>query len=249
MEKDNVIDLLPEPRRLVAGRGWHWYVNGFKLFRRQPGMWIVLALQFFVLALLAGVLPAVGALAYTLVSPALSAGVYLAAKQCDSGHKIGPLDLFSAFRGEVKPLLFIGFINVVAAMLVTLILSLFGSQSSLADLPAGSLPSPEEMKSLYLHTSLSLILMTPVMCAVWFAPALVLFKGHSPIEAMQLSFSGVCRNWQAFLLSSLITLALFILSAFTIFLGLLVALPVMMLMQYIAYQEIFDAAPVGVDGV
>ncbi|MBY0444201.1 MAG: hypothetical protein K2Q15_03210, partial [Burkholderiales bacterium] len=65
MEKDNVIDLLPEPRRLVAGRGWHWYVQGFKLFRRQPSMWIVLALQFFVLALLAGVLPAVGALAYT----------------------------------------------------------------------------------------------------------------------------------------------------------------------------------------
>jgi uncharacterized membrane protein len=249
MEKDNVIDLLPEPRRLVAGRGWHWYVNGFKLFRRQPGMWIVLALQFFVLALLAGVLPALGALAYTLVSPVLSAGVYLAAKQCDSGHRIGSLDLFTAFRGEVKPLLFIGFINVVAAILVTLILSLFGSQPSLADIPAGSLPSPAEMKALYLHTSLSVILMTPVMCAIWFAPALVLFKGYTPTEAMKLSFSGVYRNWQAFLLSGLISLGLFVLSAFTIFLGLLVALPVMMLMQYIAYQEIFDATPSGVDGV
>lgn len=249
MEKDNVIDLLPEPRRLAAGRGWSWYINGFKLFRRQPSMWIVLALQFFVLALLAGVLPAVGALVYTLVSPVLSAGVYLAAKQCDTGHKIGPLDLFAAFRGEVKPLLFIGFINVVAVMLVTLLLSLFGSQPSLADIPAGSLPSPELMKSLYVHTSLSLLLMIPIMCAVWFAPALVLFKGYSPTEAMKLSFAGVCRNWQAFLLSGLITLALFILSAFTIFLGLLVALPVMMLMQYVAYQEIFDVTPSDVDGV
>jgi uncharacterized membrane protein len=254
MENDSVIDLLPEPRRLAANRGWHWYVNGFKLFRRQPGIWIVIALQFFVLALLAGVLPAVGALAYTLVSPVLSAGLYLAAKQCDSGKKIGALDLFAAFRGEIKPLLLIGFINVLAVMLVTLIMSLFGSQPSLADIPIGSMPSLEQMKSLFLYTSLSLILMTPVMCAVWFAPALVSFDCHSPIEAMKLSFAGIIRNWQAFLVNGLITTGLVILvmllmSIFTLLLGLLLVLPVMMLMQYIAYREIFDAAPMGVDGV
>ena len=253
MDKDTVIDLVPEPRHLKAGRGWQWYVQGFTLFRRQPGMWIVLALQFFVLALLAGVLPAVGALAYTLVSPVLSAGVYLAAKQCDLGNKIGPLDLFTAFRGEIKPLLFIGFINTVAAMLVTIVLGVFGSQVSLADIPTGSMPSPEQIKSLFLHSSLSLILMTPVMCAVWFAPALVSFDGHSPIEAMKLSFAGITRNWQAFLVNGLIAtglvvLVMLLMSVFTLLLALLLVLPVMMLMQYAAYQEIFEVTPIGIDG-
>ncbi|MEJ2792400.1 BPSS1780 family membrane protein [Iodobacter sp. LRB] len=249
MENDSVIDLLPEPRRLVANRGWHWYVNGFKLFRRQPGIWIVIALQFFVLALLANVLPVVGALAYTLVSPVLSGGIYLAAKRCDAGNRVGPLDLFAAFHGEIKPLLWVGFINVLAAMLVTVVLGLFGSQASLVDIPAGSLPTPEQMKSLYLHTSLSLILMTPVMCAVWFAPALILFDGYSAIDAMKLSFAGIARNWQAFLVSGLVTIALCFLSVFTLLLGFLVVLPVMMLMQYIAYREIFAAVPAGADGV
>jgi uncharacterized membrane protein len=249
MDKDTVIDLLPEPRRLKAGRGWQWYAQGFKLFRHQPGMWIVLALQFGVLALLGSVLPALGTFIYTLAAPVLSGGVFLAARQTEAGLKIGPLDLFVAFKGEVKPLLLIGFANLVAALLVTMLLSLFGSQASLADMPAGTLPSPEQMKSLYLHISLSLLLMTPVMCAVWFAPALVLFEGHSPIEAMKLSFAGVWRNWQAFLVSGLITLALCLLSAFTLLLGLVIVLPVMMLMQYVAYREIFAATPIGNDGV
>ncbi|AMC36231.1 BPSS1780 family membrane protein [Janthinobacterium sp. B9-8] len=249
MENDNVIDLLPEPRRLPAGRGWQWYVSGFKLFRRQSGMWIVLALQFFVVALLAYVLSVVGAIAYALAAPVLFAGFYLAAKQADLGNKLGPLDLFAAFRGEIKPLLFIGFVDLFAAVLVTILLSFFGSQGTFPDVPAGTLPSPEEMKAIYLHVSLSLILMAPVKCATWFAPALVLLKGHSAIEAMKLSFSGVCSNWQAFLLSGMLAAALFILSAFTLMLGLVVVLPVMMLTQYMAYREIFDAAPVSVDGV
>jgi uncharacterized membrane protein len=248
MDKDTVIDLVPEPRHLKAGRGWQWYVQGFTLFRRQPGMWIVLALQFLVLALLASVLPAVVAIAYTLVSPVLSAGLFLAAKQCDLGNKVGALDLFAAFKAEIKPLLRIGFINVLAVLLVTVVLSLLGSQSSLADIAPGTLPTPEQMKSLYLHTSLNLILMTPMICAVWFAPALVLFEGYTPLEAMKLSFIGVCRNWQAFLVSGLITIALCVFSAFTLMLGFLVVLPVMMLMQYAAYQEIFEVTPIGIDG-
>lgn len=254
MENDSVIDLLPEPRRLVANRGWHWYVNGFKLFRRQPGIWIVIALQFFVLALLANVLPVVGALAYTLVSPVLAGGIYLAAKRCDAGNRVGPLDLFAAFRGEIKPLLWVGLINVLAAMLITVVLGLFGSQVSLTYVPLGGMPSPEQMKSLFLHTSLSLILMTPVMCAVWFAPALILFDGYSAIEAMKLSFAGITRNWQAFLVNGLITtglvvLVMLLMSVFTLLLGLLIVLPVIMLMQYIAYREIFAAVPAGADGV
>jgi uncharacterized membrane protein len=31
-------------------------------------------------------------------------------------------------------------------------------------------------------------------------------------------------------------------------LGFLVVLPVMMLMQYVAYQEIFEVTPIGIDG-
>ena len=248
MDQDTVIDLMPEPRHLPARRGWQWYVQGFQLFRRQPAIWVLLGLQFMVLALLASVLPAVVAMAYTLLSPVLSGGVFLAAKRTDDGNKISPMDLFAAFKGEVKPLLRIGFINVLAVVLITVLMSLFGNHASIGEIPAGSLPSPEQIKALYLNLSINMILMTPVLCASWFAPALVLFDGHTPIEAMKLSFAGVYRNWQAFLLSGLLTLALCILSAFTLLLGLLLLLPVMMLMQYVAYQEIFSAKPIGKDG-
>lgn len=248
MEKYTVIDLLPEPRRVAAGRGWQWYVQGFKLFRRQPWMWIMLGLQFLVLALVATTLPLVGTLAYTLVSPVLSGGIYLAAKQSDQGGRIGPLDLFAAFRQEIKPLLFIGLINVIASMLVTVLVSFMGNAGNLADIAPGTIPTPEQMKAIYMHTSVSLLLMSPVICAVWFAPALFLFEGHPPLEAMKLSFAGVCRNWQPFLVSGLITVVLCFLSAFTLLLGMLVVLPVMMLMQYVAYQDIFEPKPIGIDG-
>ena len=55
-----------------AGRGWGWIVEGWRLFARAPGVWIVILLIYFGINFVLSLIPLIGGLAYLLLSPVLS---------------------------------------------------------------------------------------------------------------------------------------------------------------------------------
>ncbi len=77
--------------------------------------------------------------------------------------------------------------------------------------------------------------------AFWFAPALVLFDGIAPLEAMKLSFVACCKNWLALLVYGVVFTVLALLASIPFGLGWLVLLPTMMASTYAAYREMFQA--------
>src|SRR3954465_1843011 len=43
-----------------AGRGWDWIAEGFELFKKAPGIWIVVVIVFFVCSILIAMVPVIG---------------------------------------------------------------------------------------------------------------------------------------------------------------------------------------------
>ena len=37
-------NFIPEGRTVPAGHGWTWIAGGWKLFKRQPGIWVAIAI-------------------------------------------------------------------------------------------------------------------------------------------------------------------------------------------------------------
>ena len=48
---------LGEPRGVPAGRGFSWFGEGFDLFKRNPWIWILNVIIFFVILMLLGLIP------------------------------------------------------------------------------------------------------------------------------------------------------------------------------------------------
>jgi uncharacterized membrane protein len=84
-------------------------------------------------------------------------------------------------------------------------------------------------------------LTVPLLMAVWFAPALVIFHDLGPTQAMKDSFTGCLRNIVPFLLYSVIWLVLSIIASIPLGLGWLVLGPMTAASIYTAYRDIYLA--------
>jgi uncharacterized membrane protein len=82
-------------------------------------------------------------------------------------------------------------------------------------------------------------LITMLIMAYWFAPALVAIESVSAVTAMALSFKACLKNMLPFLVYGLAATALVILGTLPVFLGLLVVLPMITASIYTGYRDIF----------
>jgi uncharacterized membrane protein len=84
-----------------------------------------------------------------------------------------------------------------------------------------------------------LALMLPIIMAVWFAPALVVFHEQAAGEAMKNSFVACLKNIVPFLLYSVILFLLAIVASIPLGAGFLVLGPVIVASLYASYRDIF----------
>jgi uncharacterized membrane protein len=87
----------------------------------------------------------------------------------------------------------------------------------------------------------SLALSVPLVMAMWFAPALVVFNNMQPVPALKASFNACMKNMPVFLVYGLITLVLCFFAALPLGLGFLVLVPVLAGTLYASYRDIFVA--------
>lgn len=231
-------------RGVAAGRGWDWIAAGWALFKKQPGMWIALFVTLLVVMVVLGIVPILGMLATTVLTPVFGAGVLAVGRAADEGRELEFGHLFAGFRDRFTTLALVGAIYLGAALGIALVVGLISGASMFA-MMGGAMPdmaAPAAALTVVLAVLIVFALMLPVVMATWFAPAMVLFHGRGALEAMQDSFFGCLKNVVPFLVYSVVMLVLGVLAAIPLGLGWLVLGPVLAASFYTSYKDIFTAA-------
>jgi hypothetical protein len=218
-------------------------------------MWIALTIALALLWAVSLIIPVLGPLLFTLLSPLLFAGLMIGCRALENGEPLAFAHLFAGFRQQAAPLVTVGGVYLVGTVIVVGIVLVIAGGSTL---PA-VLPKPGTdietlrvaARSMALAFAVGAAVYLPLLMLVWFAPLLVVFNGLAPLAAMRLSFAACVRNMLPFLVYSagivLLWLVLSLPAALGDIGGLLViallvaSIPVLICSIYASYKDIFAA--------
>jgi len=240
-----------EFRTVGAGRGAGWYGDAWAIFKGQIGMWLLLVLIYLGLAILFGLIPLIGQLAFTLISPALAGGLYLAAREAEAGRPLDAKLLLQPLTDERSrgPMLTLGAISIAFSLVLMLtLITVIGGSAGTAALFQHD---PESMRTQMMGASLVglltiLLLSLVFLMAMLYAAPLVLFAGIPPLQSLSLSLKACLANWLPLSIFGLILIPLAILASLPLMLGWLFLMPIIMIAIYASYRDIFggvQAAP------
>lgn len=237
-----------EIARLPAGAGTRWLSEGFELFKADAGVWVGIALLYFVLGIASSIIPFIGGIAWSVLQPLLIGGLMLGCEAQRRGQPMNISFLFEGFNRNGGQLALIGAIYIGAILLVVVTLGI-GLGIAVPMLGTDFLQSFEGGDRAGLATLVvagvvlfTLAVSLPMMMAVWFAPALVVLHELPALEAMKRSFVGCLRNLLPFLVYGLVALVLSILATLPLALGWLVFGPVLIASAYAGYRGVYCAA-------
>lgn len=240
----NAANFVAGGRTVDAGRGWEWIASGFALFKKQPGIWIVMVIVVLVCSILISLVPLIGWVANMLLLQVFAGGVMLGCRAVDSGENLEVGHVFSGFKQNTSDLVVLGLLALVAWMVILIpALLIMGGGSFLAIMRGGGDVASFAAVGLTFMVAMLVVLSLsiPLYMALWFAPALIVFHDLKPVEAMKASFFACLKNVIPFLLYSVILLALSVIAAIPFGLGFLVLVPVVVASIYTAYRDIFFA--------
>ena len=232
-----------EGRTVAAGRGWDWIVEAFALFRRQPGMWILLIVIAGVLCVAISLIPVLGSLANALLAPIFVAGLMLGCRAQQQSGALEIAHLFAGFKQRTGDLVLIGVFDLVCWVVIGLAVAAVVGGGAFMGLMHGGIPGAGiSIAALLLALLLVAGLSIPLYMAIWFAPALIALHEIAPLAALKASFNACLRNWLPFLVYGVVLLVLALVAAIPFGLGYLVLIPVGAASVYTAYRDIYCTA-------
>lgn len=230
-------DLVLEGQKLDAGRGSAWLGGGWELFKQAPGTWIGISVVYMVILMMLAFIPFIGSIGSNLLMPIFLGGIMLGCKALDEGNDLTVGHLFSGFSGHGGNLAIAGLIYLGGFMAIFIVLLAVGA---LLGFGAAAVAGKEvAMVVVVVIALIAMALIIPLVMAIWFAPALIVFHEVPPFEALKASFFASIKNWRPFLVYGLVYLVLALLACLPIFLGWLVLMPVMLASIYASYRDIF----------
>lgn len=231
-----------QPRTVDAGRGLGWWQDAWALFMRNPGMWVVFGLIVLVIMVVLSVVPLLGQLAASLLLPVFMGSWMQAARKLQSGGALEVGDLFSAFKTHLNPLLVLGALLVVVALVIGVLAGVLGMGALFGVGMGGARGSATGMMAGLGLGMVAVLLMLGigflVGMAMWFAPALVVFDNMAPVEAAKASFAASLKNVVPFLLFGVLYLVAAFVASIPFGLGWVVLVPLVGLCAYVSYQDV-----------
>jgi uncharacterized membrane protein len=231
-----------EGRTVAAGRGWDWIVEAFALFRKAPGIWILIAIVLCVLFIVIGLIPLLGTFASALLFPIFGGGLMLGCKDLERDGPFEIEHLFAGFRVKTGDLVMVGAFNLIGWVVITvLVVSVIGGGLFMSimrgAMPGAGISIAPMLIALLLVAGLSV----PLCMAAWFAPVLIVLQDMDAGAAMKASLFACLRNWLPFTVYGVVLLLLSLLAVLTAGLGFLVLVPVLIASVYTSYHDIFCA--------
>jgi len=241
---DGETSTVVDSRTVEAGHGLAWWSEAWALFTKAAGLWIVLGLLLFVVLAVIGLVPLLGALASTLLVPAFMGSWMLAARKVEGGGTLEVGDLFTAFKGEqLKPLLVLGGLLLAALLVMGVAAGALGMGAVMGMVLGGTNDSVgavlAAMGAGMMALLVVLVLGVLAAMATWFAPALVVFRGVAPVDALRASFTASLKNTVPFLLYGVIYIVASIVASIPLGLGWIVLVPVTLHTVYTSYKDVF----------
>jgi uncharacterized membrane protein len=230
-------DLLAEPRSLPAGSAVEWYAKGWEVFLQAPGTWVAIFVVYVLAMLVLSCIP----FGTNLLAPVFTAGVAIGADKLRRGEELGVDALFDGFRSEhVGQLVLVGLFTMLASfavMIVVMPVMMLVTSAIGATQQGGGDAAAAIFVVLFVLVILAVAI--PLAMATAFSPLLVAFHGVPAFDAMKLSVRGCWNNFGGAVLWALIAIVVMVLAVLPLFLGLLVAGPLMIAVNYAAYRDIF----------
>lgn len=233
-------------RSVAAGRGLDWITEGWALFLRAPGPWIVLVLLVVVVSLICNAIPLLGSLLGPFVSTLLSASALLAARNLQQTGTLQVADVFAILQHPaLKPVLIVagiyfGLILAAGMIFAAVVFGAGGLGMLMGAMEGDTAALAGGAFGVALGALVMLALMVPITAMYWYAIPAVVFGGAEPWSAMKQSLAACLANMVPLLVYGVIALIALSLGAIPFFLGLLVVLPVLFASWLISYQDIYD---------
>jgi hypothetical protein len=184
-----------------ASNGWLWLKRGFGFFGRAPLAWILVAVSYWMLVSVVGILPYVGLVAVMVATPAFAVSFMAMCRELERGRPLELRLLFAGFRRNLGALAVLGGIYLAAILGILLASQLFDGGLLMRWMLAGkAVPRDEAAADALAAAAIAaFMLFVPVIMAFWFAPVLAAWHGMPAAKALFFSFFASLRNWRAFL--------------------------------------------------
>lgn len=248
---DDTEGFAPPPRLLAAGEGAAWWGESWRIFCAAPWPWLGIFVVFVVLSIGLFMIPIIGSIVHTVLTPVFAGGMMLGCHALARGRPLSVGHLFEGFRGgHLAPLLMLGFLwlavlFVIAIVMVGTVFLTLGASGLAALMDFGG-TTPIDYAALmsagvtiFIVGMVAVAITLLVAMAYWFAPALVVLNNEPPIVALQKSFAASWRNFGAFLLYGLIYIGLAIIASIPAGLGWFVLGPMLVGSCYAGWRTIF----------
>lgn len=229
-------------RTVPAGNAFEWLKQGWAIFMVNPGIWVAITVIFLVIYLGLSIVPLIGQLAAHLLTPVLGAGLLLACQKVSNNRTLEIPDLFAGFKQNTQNLVMLGLLYMAGMLAIFAVAALLGGGGLASGMVLGNTAGAGvALGGMMLAFLVSLALSVPLVMAMWFAPALVVFNNMQPVPALKASFNACMKNMWVFLVYGLMTLVLCFFAALPLGLGFLVLVPVLAGTLYASYRDIFVA--------
>ena len=229
---------------IPAARGASWLGGSWRLFAAAPAAWIGLCAGWMAITFALLVIPYAGVVAAHFLQPAFFAGFAIAAYRQSAGERIVMNDLFGGFRRNLKSL-----VNLGAILLMAKIVILAGMASLGVPVLDTGYGEPEVNLAQFAEAVsgkewilfLGMALLAIVEGALWFAPQLIAFQGMGTAQAVRWSVYASISNVGALLVYGICVVVMLSVAVLPYALGLVVALPLMAISTYIGYHQVFES--------
>jgi uncharacterized membrane protein len=240
-----------EPKLVSIGKGLSWIGDGWKIFKNDVGMWLVLTIVYLIAVIIISMIPFLGQLIVSLINPVLMGGLLYAASDSARGEKITFNHLIYAFmEPEARnKTLVLGAISIVFTILCMIILFFVVGGGALMGILTGSLSQNDGAGALVgagmfgmgLIFAVLFIMLIGIIyfAAVYFALPLVVFTDISPFEAFAKSISACLKNALPLLVYGIVVTVLAVIAMIPLGLGLILLFPILMGAYYASYSDIF----------
>jgi hypothetical protein len=187
-----------------AGTGVRWLLDGARLLKQQPLGLPAMVVVYLMMLLVPAMIPLVGIAISGALGPFATVGLMQCFREAAAGRPPGMGQFAQPFQDQASRLnLFrLGLINAALLMAVAMLAALVLPEST-AETP------PQTIEQLEVQPLLvQLLLYSPVMALMWFAPLLAGWHDMPPGKAMFGSAVACMRNLGALLVYGLAALAL-----------------------------------------
>ncbi len=226
---------------IPARRGVAWLGAAFGLFRAKPMAWIGLTTGWLVITFGLILVPLIGGVIANFLQPVFFASFAITVVRQQAGEPVAMGDLFHGFRRNVRALVNLGALLLIAEIGIFALMALLGlPMGGTGDKPFTVNEYVEALKGREWILALGFILTVTVKGAVWFAPPLIALHGMTTAHAIRWSVYAALANLGAMMVYGLVLLALFFAALIPWALGLIVVIPMMVISTYVGYREVFE---------